>query len=102
MLVKLLNIISVLFPVAIFTLFTGGTIDIPLFEKIFGITWISVTSQVLIWVLGMGTVSNLLRIHSKDKEIKLIHVKNAAIINVFGFLFVDWKNGWPVISVWLG
>ncbi|MDQ0298489.1 hypothetical protein J2S78_000897 [Salibacterium salarium] len=83
-------------------MFIWAGIDISLFEKISEVTWISVTLQVLTWVLGTGMVSNLLRIHSKDKEIKLIHVKNAVIINVFGFLFVDWKNGWPVISVWFG
>ncbi|RSL34206.1 hypothetical protein D7Z54_06490 [Salibacterium salarium] len=75
-----------------------GSIDPSPFEKVLGITWIQVTSHILVGMLSLGTISNLLRINDKDKELKLKHVKNAFILNVFGFLIY----GWPILSTWFG
>lgn len=102
MLVKLLNIISISFFVLGTSLMVWVSIDSSPFEKVFGITWIFVTSNILVAILSLGIMSNVMRLKYKDKELKLDHVKKAFVLNVLGFLFFDWKDGWPLLSTWFG
>lgn len=97
MLVRLLNISVVVLILWIIALATFATVNPAGAEELFSIPWIKFGGQFINIVLYVSAVTNLLRIYHKEKEVRLVHLKNAIILLVIVTFLIEWKNDWPVI-----
>lgn len=97
MLVRLLNISVVVLILWIIALATFATVNPAGAEELFSIPWIKFGGQFINIVLFVSAVTNLLRIYHKEKEVRLVHLKNAIILLVIVTFLIEWKNDWPVI-----
>ncbi|SFL95161.1 hypothetical protein [Salibacterium qingdaonense] len=98
MLVKILNVCVGLFLGIGITGFAIAGFAPEVVEDIFTVTWFSVSLGLLMLILLSGAVTNMLRIHHKEKQVRFVHFRNGVLITIFGLLFFEWKNGWRVIS----
>ncbi|MDA3129149.1 hypothetical protein ACFPTR_03125 [Aliibacillus thermotolerans] len=97
MLVRLLNISVVVLILWIIALATFATVNPAGAEELFSIPWIKFGGLFINIVLFVSAVTNLLRIYHKEKEVRLVHLKNAIILLVIVTFLIEWKNDWPVI-----
>ncbi|SFQ09276.1 hypothetical protein [Salibacterium halotolerans] len=98
MLLKVLNVCVVLFITMIVSAFSIAGFTPEVAETLFTISWLSVSMRILIFIVWIGAVTNFIRMHYKEKQVRFDHFRIGLLITIVGLLFFEWKNGWPVIS----
>lgn len=97
MLIRLLNISVVVLILWIIVLVTFVTVNPTGMEELMSIPWIKYGGLFLNVVLFVSAVTNLVRVYQKDKEVTVIHLRNAIILLVVTTILIEWKNDWPLL-----
>ncbi|SFQ41195.1 hypothetical protein [Salibacterium halotolerans] len=97
MLVKILNVCVVLFIGMVFIPFLMAGFTPGVAEDFFTISWLSVSLRILLFIVGIGSITNFVHKYFEEDQVRLVHFQMGLMITIVGLLFYEWKNDWPII-----
>ncbi|MGY4689015.1 hypothetical protein [Salibacterium sp. K-3] len=97
MLVKILNVCVVIFiGMGVISFFMAGFM-LEVAVDLFAIPWLSVSLRILLFIVGIGSITNFVRKYFEEDQVRFVHFQTGLFIMIFGLLFYEWKNDWPII-----
>ncbi|MGY4689011.1 hypothetical protein [Salibacterium sp. K-3] len=97
MLVKVLNVCVVIFIGMIVISFSMAGFMPGVAEDLFTISWLSESLKILVFIVGIGSITNFVRKYFEEDQVRFVHFQTALFIMIVGLLYYEWKNDWPII-----